>query len=270
MRILILLTSLLLVFSACQSDTKSGTDKEETATTAETKSTTSATTKYKLTPFSASQAYTDAKIENFELKDGKFDFTIADGSYKLGVQTPDAPQKNCANSGKGQHIHLLIDDKPYAARYTSSFDDVEISDGQHYMLAFLSRSYHESIKTKDARVALVMNVQNQSIRKSNVLNEAMIWYSRPKGTYKGKANTDKVMLDFYVLNTVIQEGGNQVKADINGEIHMLKSWNPYYIEGLPMGKNKITLSLVDREGNLIIAPQNPISREFTLEVDPTE
>ena len=97
----------------------------------------------------------------------------------------------------------------------------------------------------------------------------MVLYSRPKGTYKGKANTDKVMLDFYLLNTNL-DNGNVVKAVINGETHTITKWQPYYIEGLPMGKNKITLSLLDSSGKLIQTAQNPISREFTLEADPTE
>lgn len=261
MRKIILFASIFLIFSACQDSSK--TDKKE-----ETKKPTPAL-KYKITPFSASQAYPDAKIESVSLKEGKMDFKIADGSYKLGVQTPDVAQKNCANSAKGQHIHALIDDQPYAARYTASFDDLKFSDGDHNFLAFLSRSYHESIKTSDAHTALKVSVKDGSFESTTPITDPMIWYSRPKGTYKGKANTDKVMLDFYLVNTDLK-GENQVKADINGEVHMLSTWQPYYIEGLEMGENKITLSLLDKDGNLVKAPQNPISRTFTLDVDPTE
>ena len=97
----------------------------------------------------------------------------------------------------------------------------------------------------------------------------MVWYSRPKGTYTGKAATEKVMLDFYLVNTDLKNG-NKVKAEINGEIHMIDNWQPYYIEGLPIGTNNITLSLLDKDGNLIKTEQNPISREFTLAEDPIE
>ncbi len=263
MRLIIFLASFLFIFSACQDGSKT-TDKTDS-----TKETTTPANKYKLTPFTSSQAYPDAKIEGVTYRDGKMDFAIADGEYKLGAQTPDAEQKSCANSAKGQHLHVLVNDKPYAARYVASFDDVKIDDGEHKMLAFLSRSYHESIKTADAHTAIEFSVENGSITKETPITNPMIWYSRPKGVYKGKADTDKVMLDFYLVNTDLK-GGNQVKANINGEIHMLDTWQPYYIEGLPMGKNKITLSLMDKDGNLVKAPQNPISREFTLEVDPTE
>jgi len=269
MRLIIFLFSFLFVFTACQSGAKTtnSSDKKE-----ETKNTSaSIAKKYTLTPFEASTAYPDAKLESVSMKAGKIDFIVGEGSsYKLGQQTPDAPQKNCANSDKGQHIHVLVDDKPYAARYTASFDDLKIEPGERNILAFLSRSYHESIKTPDAYLAIKSVVhQNGSMLESSKITEPMIWYSRPKGTYTGKAATDKVMLDFYLVNTDLK-GGNTVKAEINGEVHMIDNWQPYYIEGLPMGVNKITLSLLDKDGNLVKTKQNPISREFTLAVDPTE
>lgn len=270
MRSIIFLFSFLFIFTACQDGAKTteSTDKKE-----ETKETPAptVTNKYTLTPFEASTAYPDAKLESVSMKEGKIDFIVDGGSsYKLGQQTPDAPQKNCANSAKGQHIHVLVNDQPYAARYTASFDDLKIEAGEHNILAFLSRSYHESIKTPDAFLAIKTAIhQNGSMLKSAKITKPMVWYSRPKGTYTGKAATEKVMLDFYLVNTDLKNG-NKVKAEINGEIHMINNWQPYYIQGLPMGKNKITLSLLDKDGNLVKTEQNPISREFTLAEDPTE
>ena len=269
MRLIIFLFSFLFVFTACQDGAKTpeSTDKKE-----ETKETPApVANKYNISPFDASTAYPDAKIESVSMKVGKIEFKVDGGSsYKLGQQTPDAPQKNCANSAKGQHIHVLVDDKPYAARYVAAFDDLKIEAGEHNILAFLSRSYHESIKTADAFLAVKTSIdQDGNMLKSTPITEPMVWYSRPKGTYTGKAATDKVMLDFYLLNTDLK-GGNKVKAEINGEVHMIDNWQPYYIEGLPMGKNKITLSLLDKDGNLVKTEQNPISREFTLVEDPTE
>ena len=264
MRITFIFILAICFLSSCQDQGSSDT------TTTTTTSETTPKMKYTLTPFTASPEYKDAKMERVAYSNGKFTFTLAEGtSYQLGAQTPDAPQKNCANSAKGQHIHALIDDKPYAARYTAMFDDLKMEDGNHKMLAFLSRSYHESIKTMDAHQAYDLVVTDNSISEASPIKEPMVWYSRPKGTYKGKADTEKVMLDFYLINTSLNNG-NVVKAVINGETHTIAKWQPYYIEGLPMGKNKITLSLLDSSGKLIQTAQNPISREFTLEPDPTE
>jgi len=264
MRLTFLLVLAICFFSACQDQGSSTTTTTTTTTEPAPKM------KYTLTPFTPSPEFNDAKMEKVDYKNGKFTYTLAEGtSYELGAQTSDAPQKNCANSGKGQHIHAIVDDKPYAARYTAEFDDLKLEDGDHKMLSFLSRSYHESIKTNDAHQALNLKIVNNSIAEATPISEPMVWYSRPKGTYKGKANTAKVMLDFYLVNTNL-DNGNVVKADINGETHTIAKWQPYYIEGLPMGKNKITLSLLDKNGKLIKTSQNPISREFNLETDPTE
>ncbi len=221
---------------------------------------------YTLTAFEPSASFEDAAINSYTYKDTLFDFKVADGSYTLGAQTPDAPQKMCANSGKGQHIHLIVDDKPYAAKYESSFTH-EVEDGEHYILAFLSRSYHESIKTEDAHTAQKVVVKNNSLDSATDIKSPMLFYSRPKGTYVGQ-DTKKVMLDFYLVNTEL--GDNKVIADINGEIQTLDSWQPYYIEGLPMGENTIKLSLVDKDGKLVDTPLNPVSRTFTLKEDPIE
>jgi len=273
MRLIIFLLSFLFFFCSCQDSAKSTESTESTDNQEETKDTTVSTVanQYTLTPFEASTAYSDAKLERISMKDGKIDFIVDGGSsYELGQQTPDALQKNCANSAKGQHIHVLVDDKPYAARYTASFNDLKIEAGEHRILAFLSRSYHESIKTNDAFLAIRTAIdQSGSILKSEKITNPMVWYSRPKGTYTGKAATEKVMLDFYLVNTDLKNG-NKVKAEINGETHMIDNWQPYYIEGLPIGTNNITLSLLDKDGNLIKTEQNPISREFTLAEDPTE
>jgi len=211
----------------------------------------------------------DAAINSMTYKDKKFKFVIAGDSYKLGAQTPDAPQKMCANSGKGQHIHLIIDNGPYAAKYTDEFE-YELSDGEHYLLAFLSRSYHESIKTKEAHVAKKITVKDGSIVAEEDITQPMLFYSRPKGTYTGKAETDKVMLDFYLVNcTLGDEYKVKVKVNDSAEFTVDK-WQPYFLEGLPLGDNTVTLTLVDAQGNPVDTPLNPVSRTFTLKADPAD
>lgn len=224
--------------------------------------------KYTLTPFQPSQDYSKAEIKSMFYKDGTFNFEIGGEGYELGVQTPDAPSKMCANSDKGQHIHLIVGKAPYAAKYVPEFDH-EVADGNHQLLAFLSRSYHESIKSPTAFVGLNTTIAEGTMTESEPITEPTLFYSRPKGTYVGKANTDKVMLDFYLLNADLG-GKYRVKADINGETHYLVKWQPYYIEGLPMGENVITLTLLDKDGNAVDSPINPVSRTFTLKADPVE
>jgi hypothetical protein len=225
---------------------------------------------YTITPFAASAEFADAALESMDYKGGKFTYKVGGESYSLGAQTPDAPQKMCANSGKGQHIHPIIDDNPYIARYTSGFEE-EVAAGEHYILSFLSRSYHESIKTPQAHIAKKVTVEGGAFASAEDITAPMLFYSRPKGTYVGKAETGKVMLDFYLTNVELSAGGYKVKVNINGEQELtLDKWQPYYIEGLPMGDNKIQLTLVDKDGNTVDTPLNPVERVFTLKEDPAE
>ncbi len=253
---------------SCTSDTTTADNSVATDKIAAKEETKPAKTKYRVTPFTPSPEFEDAEITSMDYKNGKFDFKIGGDSYKLGDQTTDAPRKMCANSAKGQHLHIIVDNGPYAAKYESSFD-MDIPDGGHHFLAFLSRSYHESIKTDKAHVARYMEVKNGSIASISKFPEPMLFYSRPKGTYVGLENTKRIMLDFYVANVEI--GTDYfVKADINGEEHLLKYWQPYYVDRLPLGENQITLSLVDKDGKLVDAPLNPVTRKFTLKADPVE
>lgn len=224
---------------------------------------------YTLTPFSPSTEFADAAITSVTYTDGRFDFGIGGETYELGVQTPDADAKMCANSAEGQHIHLIVNDEPYAAKYEAAFD-YDIPNGEHYVLAFLSRSYHESIKTADAHVAKQVDVTDGSFTAERDAEAPLLFYSRPKGVYTGKAETEKVMLDFYLVNVPDFGSEHFVQADINGEVHIIDAWQPYYIEGLPMGENTITLTLVDKDGNKVNTPLNPVSRTFTLQADPAE
>jgi hypothetical protein len=220
--------------------------------------------KYTLTPFTPSKNFPDASLNSISYKNGLFSADISGTSYKLGEQTPDAPQKNCANSKEGQHIHLIVDNEPYIAKYTPSFEQ-EIADGDHYILSFLSRSYHESLKTASAYQAEKVTVKNKSFEKMSPIKDPMLFYSRPKGLYSGD-DSKKVMLDFYLVNTDLKK--NRVEADINGEKHMIDMWQPYYIEGLPEGDNTIKLSLLDSKGQLVNAPLNPVTRTFKIEKTP--
>ena len=262
MRSLSLILALALFFFACGN----GTSEQTETTSEETKETPTeevAAKKYTLTAFTPSQAFEDASIESMDYKEGKFAFGIGGESYELGVQTPDADAKNCANSGKGQHIHLIVDNEPYAAKYEANFD-YDVADGEHYLLAFLSRSYHESIKTADAHVAQQVVVADKAITGAEDITTPMLFYSRPKGTYTGEKDTKKVMLDFYLSNATLGDE-YKVKADINGEEHLIDVWQPYFIEGMPMGDNTITLTLIDKDGNAVDAPLNPVSRTFKLQ-----
>lgn len=194
------------------------------------------------------------------LPEGKIHFDFEVKNFELTKQTEDAPEKHCANSAQGQHIHHILNNSPYVAYYNPSFDTT-LPAGHYVDLAFLSRSYHESIKHKSAYVLTQFDVAKKG--KAVDLNGSHLFYSRPKGEYKG-ADTKKVLLDFYLVNTELATDGNKVRLTVNGNEFMLTSWTSYALLGLPMGKNIIKLELMDKEGNLIPGPFNSVEREITL------
>ncbi len=249
----------LIVFGACKSDKKdpSASEDLESIETLEKE--------YAVSPMGKSTQYPDASISNMKFENGRFSFDVAGEKYKLGEQTPDAGKKMCANSGKGQHIHLIVGDRPYSAQYVSNFDH-EIPDGEHNILAFLSRSYHESIKTDKAYVAKRVTVQDNSIVNEEDITTPALFYSRPKGTYVGD-DTKKIMVDFYVLNAELGKD-YKVKLQVNGEVTLIDDWEPYFIEGLPMGQNSIGVALVYPDGSPVPGTQTSTLRQITLARDP--
>ena len=188
-------------------------------------------------------------------KESKFSFNIE--NYDLGVQTSKNFDYQLANSAKGQHIHFIVNNGPYSAHYTDSFSKGFEKDN-NVILAFLSRSYHESVKNKDAYILTQVGESDIDIE-----NE-FLFYSRPKGTYKG-ADTENLLLDFYLVNTEISKNGNKVRATIQNTEFIIDEWAPYYIKGLSKGEINIKLELIDSIGNLINTPFNPSTRKVILD-----
>lgn len=205
-------------------------------------------------------ANSSIKLTNHKQIEGRvgnvnFDFEVT--NYKLGVQTDDAGTKGMANSDKGQHIHYIVDNGPYAAHYEPQFTE-EIPPGHHVVLAFLSRSYHESVKA-----SYVLQEQNAGGTDNFDEKAPHLFYSRPKGEYKGK-EMDKVLLDWFLVNCNLSVNGYKVKATINGEEFWFDTWQAYAIEGLPEGETTIKLELFDKAGNSVKSPFNPVTRTIKL------
>ena len=188
--------------------------------------------------------------------DDEYQFSFDVVEYELGVKTETEFNYQLANSNKGQHIHFIVNNEPYSAHYVNNFKKTVNDDD--IILAFLSRSHHESVKNKDAYVFTQINDGTSDLSKE------FLFYSRPKGTYTGK-DSEKVLLDFYLLNTEISTNGNKVRATINNTIFLIEDWAPYYIEGLGEGENQIKLELIDSNGNLIETPFNPSIKTFMIE-----
>jgi hypothetical protein len=205
------------------------------------------------------------------LDDNNVSVVVDVENYELGIQTETPRAKEIANSAKGQHVHIILDNDPYFADYETGvpFDIGVLDEGPHTLVVFPSRSYHESVKSKDS-----VDIVNFYVGKKEgefMLDESKptVIYSRPKGKYEGK-DAEKIMLDFYIIN-IKPSDGYQVKYTIrknepDAVEHSItmKEWKPAFVTGLTSGEYIITLQLLDKDGNLVEGPFNNTQRAVTV------
>lgn len=253
-RKVLMLPSMVLLFAACSNNPHS---YESTAVDTEMKKgdlTVTAVESPKFENASLSMVMPESNM----VKAGKVDFEFNVKDYELGVQTTDAESKGIANSNKGQHIHFIMDNEPYAAHYESKFTE-EMPEGHHVILAFLSRSYHESVKSSYVLQELDAGSGEDDFDE----NAPHIFYSRPKGDYESK-DAKKILLDWYLVNCDLSNDGYKVKATINDTEFWFDKWQAYAVEGMPNGKNTIKLELFDEKGKSVDSPFNPVTRDINV------
>jgi hypothetical protein len=274
---LIVLLFFVTLFNACE---EHQTETQEIATTPVADSTgsipsdiksegdTLVSGELKVYPLSDSPSFNDAilslnsPLEKELLTKGDVHFAYDIKNYQLSKPTLEGScAQDCANSSQGQHIHLILNNQPYLAKYTPEFDET-LAPGHYVALSFLSRSYHESIKHYEAfdlRQFTVGKVKEKDVD----LTQPMLFYSRPKGEYKGK-EIKKILLDFYVVNATLGVNDYTVRASIDGTVFLLKSWKGYLIEGLSAGEHSIKIELLDKTGTLVKSPYALSERTIKL------
>ena len=167
-----------------------------------------------ITKLVGSPDYSSAKLslkDSIKNKVGEYNLSFKVENYVLGMQTLKDFDHKLANSDKGQHIHFIVNNGPYSAHYEENFSK-PLDEESNVILAFLSRSYHESIKNKDAFI--LTQVGDKKID----LDNELLFYSRPKGTYRGDAK-DKVLLDFYLVNTQFLQQEIKLGQQFKGRIY---------------------------------------------------
>lgn len=272
--VIYLLAGATLMFTACGEET----GKEETANNMDTQEAVMKATPINMTEVKGSPEFFGATISLRDVSttpDGEnvkvtFDFNVK--NYALKKQTEDAASKMCNNSDQGQHIHFILDNEPYAALYDPTHTVSLPKNTEHYLLAFLSRSYHESLKNKEAALMYHFKIDDKgNAVKMDDPGTPMVFYSRPKGDYVGEDNTTNLLFDFYPWNTKLSGNGNKILAHIQADnmdtTIRIANWQAYFLHHLPMGKPKITLTLADKDGNKIDGPMTEVTREFTLAYD---
>ncbi|MCY4046680.1 MAG: hypothetical protein OXF42_00995 [Candidatus Dadabacteria bacterium] len=221
---------------------------------------------------SRSPVIKDAKVRVVSPPDGGRVFTLSPevtldvSGFDLGVQTPFLRKNRIANSARGQHIHLIVDGEPYKAIYDVS-KPVRIgrlAPGPHTIVAFPSRSYHESVKSPEAGHAINFTVFALPGASPDIdLSAPAIIYSRPKGVYKG-GDARRVMVDYYLHRVSLEADGYAVRVSVlsGGEAvasTVLKKWSPAFVEGLESGEYEFALELLDPAGRAVASQRRVVS-----------
>lgn len=211
------------------------------------------------------------------------------------------PHKDPA-TGKGNHIHVILDNQPYEAYYeiNEPFELRNVAEGKHTLRVFPSRPWHESYKNDGAFQMVTFTVkgggdtsrstttnkgetmaspaasaqpsrEGKNFARSNagevIPGEPLLTYSRPKGDYAG-AEANPIMIDFWLTNGLLQgEGGDyRVRYTIDGgQTGFIDKWEPIWLNGWTSGKHTVKLELIDRNGSVVEnGGYNSTSREINV------
>lgn len=206
------------------------------------------------------------------------DEVVEDTTVKVKLQVQDLPIFQDEELGLGPHLHLILDNEPYRAVYDTSVYDTsqplileDLEPGTHTLRVFASRPWHESFKNEGAYAQTTFHVFTKTQTNNPDLNQPLLTYSRPKGSY----GAEPIMLDFYLTNAplhlVAQEDVQddvsdwQIRVTINGQSFILDKWQPVYLKGFKQGKNWLEIELLDEQGNLIDNKFNNTARLITYQ-----
>ncbi len=247
----------VLALLACNSDNNSNSE----ATKSSTNSNSSAIRLNPCPPLDSLAAYQAVRMQNYTYTGGKAIFGIQ--GLRLGSKTPNETAETArlsAKTNKGNHLHLNIDNKEHQINNQNSIE-YHIPNGQHKLFAFIARSYYESIKNPEAIIAKTIEVRDGELVSSKNLPNVDIVYNAPRGLYK-MSDSPKILLDFVLVNTNIEEGGNSVRITIDETaVFQIYTWQAYYIEGLLPGEHSVKLELLDGTDRQLAAP---VSHKFVL------
>lgn len=184
--------------------------------------------------------------------------------------------KNYQLATGGNHLHLIVDGKPYQAVYDpSGFKYPEtLSEGVHTAVAFASRPWHETWKEAEAVSVVTFYVGRRTGERPIDYTKPLLLFSRPKGAQTGAnlsdpTNAARVLFDFYLWNADLGPNGYKVQLGIDGQTFYTDQWRPFWVTGMKDGTHTFTLRLLDRHGHFVKTPYAPYSRQIEVKGAPS-
>lgn len=204
------------------------------------------------------------------------------------------PHKDPA-TGKGNHIHVILDNQPYEAYYElgQPFELRNLAAGKHTLRVFPSRPWHESYKDNGAFQMVKFTVKGGGdASKPTTTNggqmmappregkdfpasaagdanpsKPLLTYSRPKGEYKD-ADADPIMIDFWLSGAKLKGDGGEYRVRYivdDDEPRFIDKWEPIWLSGWINGKHTVRLELLDKDGRPVEnGGYNTTSREISV------
>jgi hypothetical protein len=213
------------------------------------------------------------------------------------------PHKDPA-TGKGNHVHVILDNQPYEAYYElgQPFELRNVIAGKHTLRVFPSRPWHESYKNDGAFQIVTFTVKGggdaskptttntgQTVANNNSspasttpregkdmaattagevdATKPLLTYSRPKGEYKAE-DADPIMIDFWLTGAKLQGDGGEYRVRYivdDDEPKFIDKWEPIWLAGWINGKHTVRLELLDKDGKPVDnGGYNTTSRDITV------
>lgn len=183
--------------------------------------------------------------------------------FELGKMTEDTGLKGLAFDEKGQHLTILLNNKPFQAVFDANME-FDLPIGHYVMLAFPSRSYYESVKVEKALVLKEFSVGKVENVEPFDADAPHIFFNRPRGQYEHR-DAEKILVDFYMLNVDLSKDGYKVEINVNGTAFVVDRWQAYSVSGLGRGMaHSIRLTLLDADGRRVKSPFNPAVRSIRI------
>jgi hypothetical protein len=186
-------------------------------------------------------------------------------------------------TGKGNHIHLILDNEPYEAYYEldQPFELRNLMEGKHTLRVFASRPWHESYKNDGSFQMVSFTVKGggdaskptttnsgQTMANNNSAptparegkdmpssrggdvdpTKPLLTYSRPKGEYKDK-EADPIMIDFWLSNAKLKGDGGEYRVRYivdDDDPRFIDKWEAIWLSGWLAGKHTVRLELLDK------------------------
>lgn len=180
------------------------------------------------------------------------------------------------------HVHLILDNRPYKRiddpKQPIKLKDIDpnytIGEGQHVLVAFPSRSTHESVKPigKASPLAVVSFYVGKKGEVKWKATDPTLIYSRPKGANNGAPPAEGILIDWYLANAELGDGKFTIDATLSGpgidgnKTVTIKDWKPWRLKNPRSGTYSLHLVLKGKDGKAVPGAWNDTTREFQVDL----